>query len=227
MDARPIAGEPDGHIVRGYDGDLMHLRLQVLELGGYAIEQVCRAVEALVEGRDSLARAVLARHEFVLARHAAIEDYVVALLARRAPVASDLRTILAIARIATDLERVGNAARKITRITLDLRRDAPEARLGPFYRDVKRIAGHATAMLRDALDCFDRGDLAGAEGVVERDAEIDAEFRLALRDLVTHVMEDPRHLPVTIHTVFVIKSLERVGDHARNVAAALPKLQRR
>jgi len=227
VDARVTTGGPDGHTVRGYDGDLLYLRMQVLELGGYAIEQVTRAVEALVEGRDSLARAVLARHEKVRSGHAAIEDYVVGLLARRAPVASDLRSILAIARIATDLERVGNAARKITRITLDLRRDAPDARLGPFYRDVRRIAGHATAMLRDALDCFDRGDVAGAEAVVERDAEIDAEFRLALRDLVTHVVEDARHLPVTIHTVFVIKALERVGDHARNVAAAVPRLHRR
>jgi phosphate transport system protein len=217
----------EGHIVRGYDGDLMHLRMRVLEMGGLAIEQVHRAVAALTEHDDARARDVLARSESVERYARSIEDEIVALIARRQPVAGDLRAILTIGKVATEVERVGNSARKIARLAMELNGGAGDAPLARAHRDVRRIARLAASMLRDALDCFDRVDVERAAAVVRRDRELDADFQLALRDLVTYVMEDPRWLGATIQTVFAIKALERIGDHARNVAAAVPRLVRR
>lgn len=217
----------EGHIVRGFDGDILHLRTRVLEMGGLAIELVNRAVAALVGNDDAAAREVVARSKEVADYARAIEEDVTGLIVRRQPVATDLKLILTVGRAASDLERVGKGARKIARLAIEIHRHAGDAPLKRFYHDVRRLARLATGMLRDALDCFDRLDEEGALEVVRRDDEIDAEFRLALRELVTMVMEDQRHLGSTIDTVFVLKSLERVGDHARNIAGMVAKLARR
>ena len=216
----------EGHIVRTFDGDILALRLRVLELGGLVIDQVQRAVQAVVRDDEDPAHAVIGRTPQLTAYARAIEEDIVGLIARRQPVAVDLRAILTIGRVSGDLERGAGAARKIARLALELHdpvRTAPQR----FYNDVRKMSRLALAMLRDALDCFDRVDLEGAEAVRERDHELDAEFQLALRALVTYVMEDPRCLASTIQTVFVIKALERVGDHARNIAALLPRLAHR
>lgn len=217
----------EGHIVRGFDGDLLHLRLRVLEMGGLAIDQVQRAVASLAAAEHDGGRDVLSRAEQVAALSRAIEDDIVGLIARRQPVASDLRGIITVGKVAAELERVGAGARKIARLGADLHAAAGEgAPLGHFHRDVRKMARLATGMLRDALDCFDRVDLAGAAEVVRRDDEIDVEFEFALRDLLTYAMQDPRWLRATLQTVFVIKALERIGDHARNIAVAVPRLHR-
>jgi phosphate transport system protein len=201
--------------------------MQVLSMGGLAIDQVQRAVQALTRGDDEAAREVVARNAQVVAHARTIEDDIVGLIARRQPVASDLRAILTVGRVVTDLERVGNAARKIAKIGIELDRSHDGAPWQRFYNDVRKMSRLALAMLRDALDCFDRVDLEGAMAVVHRDAEVDTEFQLALRELVTYVMEDQRHIGSTIQTVFVLKALERVGDHARNIAAVVPRFARR
>ena len=216
----------EGHTVRTFDADILNLRIQVLAMGGLAIDQVQRAVQVLTGGDDEAARGVIARHAEIMAAARAIEEEIIGVIARRQPVASDLRGILMIGRIATDLERVGNAARKIARLALEL--EQARAGLPPrFYNDVRKMSRLALVMLREALYCFDRIDLERAEAVVRRDAEVDSEFQLALRELVTYVMEDQRHLASTIEIVFVLKALERVGDHARNIAAAVPRFGRR
>jgi phosphate transport system protein len=217
----------EGHIVRTFDGDILNLRMQVLRMGGYAIDQVQRAVQALTHGDQEGAREVVARNAQVVAYARGIEEDIIGVIARRQPVASDLKGILCIGRIATDLERVGNAARKIGKLALELDAQRDNVPLKRFYNDVRKMSRLALAMLRDALDCFDRVDLDGALAVVRRDAEVDREFQLALRELVTYVMEDQRHLGSTIQTVFVLKALERVGDHARNIAASIPRFARR
>jgi phosphate transport system protein len=217
----------EGHIVRTFDADILNLRMQVLSMGGLAIDQVQRAVQALTRGDQEGARDVIARNSQVVAYARTIEEDIVTLIARRQPVASDLRAVLTVGRVATDLERVGNAARKVAKLGLELAA-APDAMpLRRFFNDVRKMSRLAVAMLRDALDCFDRVDLEGALSVVHRDAEVDSEFQLALRELVTYVMEDQRHLASTIQTVFVLKALERVGDHARNIAATVPRFARR
>jgi phosphate transport system protein len=217
----------EGHIVRTFDGDMLHLRMQVLRMGGLAIDQVQRAVLALTRGDNDGARDVISRHEMVADYARSIEEDSIALIARRQPVASDLKTVLTIGRVATDLERVGNAARKIAKLALELEAARDDMPLQRFYNDVRKMSRLALAMLRDALDCFDRVDIEGALKVVRRDAEVDSEFQLALRELVTYVMEDQRHLGSTIQTVFMLKALERVGDHARNIAACVPRFARR
>lgn len=209
----------EGHTVRGFDGDILALRLRALEMGGLAIDQVQRAVQGLVGEDDEAARVVLARAHDLDALGRSVEDELVGLIARRQPVAYDLRAVLAVGKVVNDLDRIGNAARKIARLGIELHASGADAPLGHFYRDVRNMARLSLGMLRDALDCFDRVDLVGAGDVIRRDDEVDAEFQMALRDLVTYVMEDRRHLASTIQTVFVIKALERVGDHARNIAA--------
>jgi phosphate transport system protein len=225
--ADPTGIPLEGHTVRTFDGDILALRMRVLEMGGLAIDQVQRAVQALVQGDDEAARAVMGRDAQVVAYARAIEEEAVGLIARRQPVASDLRAILTVGKVATDLERVGHGARKISRLAIELHESGGDAPLQRFYHDVRKISRLALAMLRDALDCFDRVDVADAERVAHRDQEIDAEFRAALRDLVTYVMEDQRYIRSIIQTVFLMKALERIGDHARNIALAVPRLARR
>lgn len=217
----------EGHTVRTFDGELLNLRMRALAMGGLAIDQVQRAVQALVRDDDDDAREVIARGAQITRYAQAIEDELVALIARRQPVASDLKAILAIGRVATDLERVGNAARKIARLAIELHAAPSGAPLHKFHGDVRKMSRLALAMLRDALDAFDRVDVVSAATLAPRDQELDAEFQLALRELVTYVMEDQRNLQSTIQTVFLIKALERVGDHARNIAAIVPRLARR
>ncbi len=208
----------EGHIVRTFDGDIHNLRLQVLRLGGLSIEQVRRSVAALTTGDDDEARAVVGRTPELSALAKGVEDEIISLIARRQPVATDLRIVLTAGRVAVNLERVGFCARRIARLAIELHLLAGDAPLTHFYHDVRKMSRLAGGMLRDALDCFDRVDVAGAAAVADRDGDLDAEFQMAMRDLLTYVLEDQRHLRNTIKTVFVIKTLERVGDLARDIA---------
>jgi phosphate transport system protein len=217
----------EGHTVRTFDGDILTLRMRVLAMGGLAIDQVQRAVQGLVRDDDDAGRGVIARGAQITAYAQSIDEEIIGLIARRQPMASDLRAIMGIGRVASDLERVGNAARKIARLAIELHRAAETVPLHKLYNDVRKMSRLALAMLRDALNAFDRVDLDEAAAITERDAELDGEFQLALRELVTYVMEDPRHLRSTIQTVFLMKALERVGDHARNIALNVSRLARR
>jgi phosphate transport system protein len=217
----------EGHTVRTFDGDILNLRMRVLAMGGLAIDQVQRAVQGLVRDDDEAGRAVIARSSQITDYAQQIEEEIIGLIARRQPVASDLKVILTVGRVAGDLERVGNAARKISRLSIELHGEAEAAPMHQLYNDVRKMSRLALTMLREALDAFDRVDFAAATAVTERDSELDAEFQLALRELVTYVMEDPRQLRTTIQTVFLIKALERVGDHARNIATVVQRLPRR
>jgi phosphate transport system protein len=214
----------DGHIVRTFDGDLLQLKMRVLEMGGLAIDQVRRAVHVLVGEHDEDAHELIAGDQRIGAYHGSIEDDALGLIARRQPVATDLRLILTITKVALELERIGHAGRKIARLGLELHRCATGVPLTRFYRDVKRMESIAVGMVREALDCLDRADPFAADAVVRRDADMDSEFHLAMRDLLTYAMEDSRWVGHTIQTVFVLKALERVGDHARNIASLVPKL---
>jgi phosphate transport system protein len=210
----------EGHTVKGYDVDLAGLRLKLLEMGGLVLEQVQSAVVALVKADEAAARAVLAREEEVNRYDLAIDEDSIALIARRQPMGSDLRAIISIARVVTDLERVGDEAKKIARIVLSAStRDMRSARLSAqLTRDARHMARFACGMLRDALDAFDRMEAARAVEVARRDAELNVEFQGAVRRLVTQVMEDPRRLAAVLDAVTVLKALEHVGDHAKNIA---------
>ncbi len=208
----------EGHTVKGYDGDLAGLRIKILEMGGLVLDQVQCAVAALASADQEAARAVLAREQEVNDYDLRIDEDNVALIARRQPMGSDLRAIVSIARVVTDLERVGDEAKKIAYATLAAK-DRRNARLSTqLARDARHMARFACLMLRDALDAFDRTDATRAVEVARRDAELNAEFQDAVRRLLTQVMEDPRRLAAVLDAVTVLKALEHVGDHAKNIA---------
>ncbi len=209
----------EGHTVKGYDVDLAGLRLRLLEMGGLVLDQVQRAVNALVNGDEALAHSVLTREDEVNAYDLRIDEDSIALIARRQPMGSDLRAIISIARAVSDLERIGDEAKKIAHAVV--RGDGKRSSTRPspqLARDARHMGRFALEMLRAALDAFDRMDAVAGVEVVRRDQDLNAEFQAALRRLLTQVMEDPRRLHAMLDAVTVLKSLERVGDHAKNIA---------
>ena len=208
----------EGHIVRGYDVDLAALRMKLLEMGGLVLDQVKCAVRALTHADADLARRVLAREQEVNEYDLHIEEDSIALIARRQPMGSDLRIVISIARAVADLERIGDEAKKIARYAAGENVEHPSPPSGKLARDARNLSRLALAMLRDALDSFDRMDPRVAAEISRRDLELNAEFQAALRHQVTLVMEDPRSLQSTLAAVFVLKALERVGDHAKSIA---------
>jgi phosphate transport system protein len=208
----------EGHTVKGYDVDLAGLRIRLLEMGGLVLDQLQRAVSALVRADETAARAVLAREQQVNDYDLRIDEDSIALIARRQPMASDLRAIISIARAVSDVERVGDEAKKIAYAALDVGERRNATLNAQLARDARHIARFATGMLRDALDSFDRMDAMGAVDVARRDAELNAEFQSAMRRLVTQAMEDPRRLAAVLDAVTVLKALEHIGDHAKNIA---------
>ena len=208
----------EGHIVKAYDGALMELRQRAREMGTLVSQQVETAVRALLESDREAAELVLQRERQINAWQTEIEAESFRLLARQAPVASDLRTVLAISRAVTDLERAGDESKKIARFALA---SAGRGAAGPsrvMHRPLRHMAELASESMRVAVDALDRGDTRVAHDVARLDREIDQEFEAALRQLMTLAMERTRLLKSVFDTVFALKSLERIGDHAKNVA---------
>jgi phosphate transport system protein len=208
----------EGHTVRAYDGALSGLRQRAHEMGTLVAQQVETAVRALLEGDREAAELVLQREQRINAFQTEIEAESFRLLARQAPVASDLRTVLAISRAVTDLERAGDESKKIARFALA---SATRGTAGPsrvMHRPLRHMAELASESMRVAVGALDRGDAVVAHDVARLDREIDQEFEAALRQLMTVAMERSRLLKPVFDTVFALKSLERIGDHAKNVA---------
>ena len=207
-----------GHIFKATDGALSDLRLRAHAMGLLVAEQVKTAVRALLESDLEAAQGVLVRERQVNAYQTEIEAESFRLLAQRAPVASDLRMVLAISRAVTDLERAGDESKKIARFALA---SAGHMTGGPsrvMHRSLRHMAELASEAMRVAVDALDRGDANVAHDVARLDRELDQEFETALRQLMTVAMERTRLLRPIFDTVFALKSLERIGDHAKNVA---------
>jgi phosphate transport system protein len=208
----------EGHISRAFDGALYSVHLRVVEMGGLVLGQVQSAVSAYVDCDTAAASLVLSREPTVDQLERAIEEEAVLIIARRQPVASDLRLVMAIERAVTDLERAGDEARKIARLVVT-RADHHPVLSGPgITGDIRQMGRLAAGMLRAALEAFDALDVAVAADVVRRDLALDEEYVSGLRRLLTRAMEDPRKLQSVVESAFVLKSIERVGDHARNIA---------
>jgi phosphate transport system protein len=208
----------EGHISRSFDGELAALHMRVVQMGALVLAQVHDSVEAYAEWRREAAQTVVGREEQVNQYDREAEEDAVRLIARRQPVASDLRAILAIDKATAELERAADEAVKLARLVLvdDERRGfRPGAATA---RDVARLGRLAAQLLRSALEAFDRMDAAAAQEVVRRDRDLDEEYVAGLRRLLTRAMEDPRAMQATVEAAFVLKSVERIGDHARNVA---------
>lgn len=216
------AGMPElpgeGHTARAHDQALGALRLQVLEMGGLVIQQVSAAVRALLEADAAAASQVLEREREVNAYDTRIDHAAMSVIALHQPVAGDLRTVRALTRSTIDLERAGDEAKKIAYFALDVSRGRRPAPPMEVRRSLRVMSQVAAGMLRDAVVALDRMDAAAAVSVRQRDSELDTEFDAGLRVLVTHVMGDSRGMASLADTVLALKGLERIGDHAKNIA---------
>jgi phosphate transport system protein len=210
--------EIEGHISRAFDGALSALHIRVVEMGGLVLLQVRDAAHAYTEWNQPVARSVLEREREVNGYDDDVDAEALSLIARRQPVAGDLRIVLALAKIVAELERAGDEAKKIALTTLGAAGRAGE-RPGPATsRDARHLARLAINMVRLALDALDRFDPAIARNVIALDRELDTEYAAGMRRLLTRAMEDSRYITMALEAAFVLKSLERIGDHARNVA---------
>jgi phosphate transport system protein len=209
----------EGHISRAFDGDMGALHLHVVTMGSLAVDQVRLAVRAYVAWNATEAATVLERERTVNAYDTALDDEQLLLLARRQPVASDLKFVIAFSKAVAELERVGDEAKKIARIVRDDRWPADPAALP----DVAALGQRAESMLRQALEAFDAIDVAAAEQVIVSDKVLDAQYEQALERLLDRPAAGPAQFRSAVHCAFVMKSLERVGDHARNIARLLKK----
>lgn len=208
----------DPHIVRRFDQQLARLRSLVLEMGGLVENQVKQAIQALDEEDLDTAREVIDREDEVNVLEIKTDEECTNLLALRQPVGGDLRMILALLRTVNDLERIGDEAEKIARMAVrlyDTEADGPSVHL---LRDVLVMAKPASTMLRGCLDALARLDVEKAVEIAQGDDELDEEFQSSLRRLITYMMEDPRTIGHAIDVLFILKALERVGDHAKNIA---------
>ena len=207
----------EGHIARSFDGDLNALHVRVVEMGGLVLDQVRQATEAYTAWDARAAERVIEREPAVNSYSTRLDEEQLVLIARRQPVASDLKAIVAMSRAVAELERCGDEAKKIARTVLRHRGRPGTA----SSRDARHLGRLAVDLVHLSLQAFDRLDSELATEVIARDRELDQEYSAGLRRLLTRAMEDPRHFEVSLDAAFVLKSLERIGDHARNLARHL------
>ncbi len=203
------------HISKQFSVELDEVKSHMLEMGGHVERQISDAVVALLEADTGIAEAVTEGDKKINQMEVAIDEECTRILARRQPAASDLRLVIAISKAVNDLERIGDEAGKIAKqaITLAESGESPHG-----YIEVRHIGAHVGRMVRDALDAFARLDVDMALKVAEEDKLVDAEYGTAIRSLITYMMEDPRNISHSINVLWAFRSLERVGDHARNIA---------
>ena len=206
------------HLSSQFDVELSAISTRVLEMGGLVESQVAQAIYALTHFSGETATQVLQQEERVNQMEMDIDADLSTIIARRQPTARDLRLLIAISKTIGNLERVGDEAARVARTVQRLINTGVSSRLRLPVADVSFEASLATASLRRALDAFARLDTQTALEVIKSDNEIDAEFDGLMRKLITYMMEDPRTISASIDLVFVAKAIERVGDHAKNLA---------
>lgn len=208
----------DAHTVKQYDVQLANLRNMVLEMGGLVEDQIQNAITALDQEDLEAAREIIVRDQIINGLQIKADEDSVSLIALRQPLAGDLRMIMSLANSVTDLERIGDSAKKIARMTLQIYEGTNSQPSAKLLRDVHSMAKLARKMLRDSLDALARLDLEKALAIIHNDEELDQEFQSALRRLITYMMEDSRIIGHAINVIFIIKALERIGDHCTNLA---------
>ena len=209
----------DKHLSTQFDAELSGISGRVLEMGGLVESQVAQALYALTHFSGETATQVLQTEERVNQMEVEIDRDLSAIIARRQPTARDLRLLIAISKAIANLERVGDEAARIARTVQRLISTGVSSRLP--VADLSFEADLAIAQLRKALDAFARLDTARALEVLKQDDQIDQEFDGLMRKLITYMMEDPRTISSSIDLIFVAKAIERVGDHAKNLAEAI------
>ena len=204
------------HISKQFDADLKAVRMSVLKMGGMVEEQIEHAVKALTTADQDLMEQVVADDHRVNEMEVSIDEICSQIIARRQPAAGDLRMIIMVIKIITDLERMGDEAAKIARMAQLIY--ANDRIRKPRFHEIRHVANIAMEMLRKSLDAFARLDVAEAAQVARQDELVDEEFRSIIRQLVTFMMEDPRNISSSIEILFAAKAIERIGDHAKNMS---------
>ena len=206
------------HTTKAFDADLQNLVRMIAEMGGYAEKQLTELIEALTRRDRDRAQRVVETDAALDALQRAVEERAIAIIATRQPMAVDLRDIVSVLRIANELERIGDLAKNIGKRVITLNgEDMPRKAI----RGVKHMFTLALGQLRDVLDAFARKDSALAFAVWNRDEEIDAMYTSLFRELLTYMMEDSETVTFGIHLLFCAKNIERMGDHATNIAEAV------
>jgi len=209
------------HTVRAYDDELNDLSQKIAEMGGLAEQNVADSVRALADRDAGTAHRIIASDERIDQLQQHIEEAAIQMIARRQPMAQDLREIMAAIHIANDLERVGDLAKNTAKRVIAIEGNFGAQRL---VAGVEHIAELSLTQLKNVLDAFASRDLAAALAVWERDDEIDAMYTSLFRELLTYMMEDPRNITFCTHLLFCAKNIERIGDHATNIAETIAYL---
>jgi len=203
------------HIVKSYEDELNALTAECARMGGLTEAQVADSLEAVVKRDQQLAGVVVSRDERLDGLEAEIERKAIRLIALRQPMANDLRRTVAAMKIANNLERVGDLAKNIAKRGLVIIESEP---MTPLSRSIERMGRLVSARLKEVLDAYTSNDLDRAVAVWARDDEVDEHYNSLFRELLTYMMGDPRTITACAHLLFVAKNLERIGDHATNIA---------
>ena len=209
---------PNEHIVASFDEELSQLSAKIAEMGGLAEQQLAESVAALAGRNTELAQRVIVSDGRMDDLQREIEDTATQMIARRQPMAQDLREIVAAMRIASDLERVGDLSKNTAKRVFAVEGNFSAQRL---VVGVEHIAEMSMAQLKNVLDAYTGRDLDAALSVWQRDDEVDAMYTSLFRELLTYMMEDPRYITFCAHLLFCAKNIERIGDHATNVAETI------
>jgi phosphate transport system protein len=205
------------HSSKQYDQELEAMRSRVLEMGGLVESQLKMAIEAFERADSDLADRVIQADRRVNELEIDLDRAVHHIIARRQPTAGDLRMITGVAKTITDLERIGDESAKVARAAKWLREKEKSFRVNRIP-DIRLSGDAATIMLHKSLDAFARMDAQAAAQLIDEDESIDERFRAVLRQLITFMMEDPRAISASLDTVWAAKAIERIGDHAKNIA---------
>ena len=209
------------HLSTQFDTELSGISTRVLEMGGLVESQVSQAVYALTNFSGETASQVLAMEEVVNTMEVEIDRDLSSIIARRQPTARDLRLLIAISKSIATLERVGDEAARIARTVQRLMNSGVSSRMRLPVNSLAYESELAVAQLRKSLDAFARLDVGRALEILKQDDQIDQEFEGLMRKLITFMMEDPRTISASIDLIFVAKAIERVGDHAKNLAESI------
>lgn len=202
------------HTVKRYDNELEEIRSKVLAMGGLVSQQLTDAITAITTGDSGLGEKVMNSDYKINALEVEIDEECGQVLARRQPIAGDLRFILSVIKTITDLERMGDEAERIGRMAVQLaQHDRPRGE----YRELKHLGEKASYMLNSALDAFARTDVEAAIHTREQDQDLDREYESIMRQMITLMMEDPRYIPRTLEAMWSARALERIGDRACNI----------
>ena len=207
------------HLSKQFDLELENIRTSILQMGGLVEQQVSAAVDAFATGNLGAMQIVIDTDREVDSLEVLIDENCTLLIARRQPTARDLRLVMAVARIVTDLERIGDKAAKIARMSQKLYET--ERHHFPPLSDIRHCGQLALKMLKNSLDSLARMDIDTARQAIREDAAIDAGFNGVVRQLVTYMMEDPRTIGEALDIIWIAKAIERVGDHASNIAESV------